>query len=74
MQDYDMAINYLTVLQFPYGHNGELKPSYNIDTSYLVEGQEVHHNIMIEVDSELGSIFKDLTELIQEHIEKVTPT
>jgi hypothetical protein len=29
---------------------------------------------MIEVDSELGSIFKDLTELIQEHIEKVTPT
>lgn len=67
-----MAVKHLTVLVFPFGHNGKLKPSYNIDTSYVFKDKEFHHNIMIPVDSELGSIFKDLTELIQEHVESVS--
>lgn len=65
-----MTIKHLTVLSFPYAHKGKLKPSYNIDTSYLYKDTQVHHNIMVEEDSELGSLFKDLTELIQEYIEK----
>jgi hypothetical protein len=65
-----MSIKHLTVLSFPYAYKGKQKPSYNIDTSYLYKGSTVHHNIMVEEDSELGSLFKDLTELIQEYMEK----
>jgi len=49
-----MTIKHLTVLSFPYAHKGKLKPSYNLDTSYLHKGSTVHHNIMVEEDSALG--------------------